>query len=289
MLALARTTKPSHAEESQAVFVTIRPALIYGAVIITVILLFFGLWAGFAPLDSAAIANGSVVLSANRKTIQHLEGGIIEKIMVKEGDDVAADQPLIYLNATSAHTRHGVLLAQLRVAKATQIRLFAERDERAKLNFNDALFTQPDQKTQALLNSQRKLFSSKQASLHGQIEVLKQRIIEYQQQIIGLDEQAKQMQRRISLLTEEIDSTQYLLKRGFEEKPHLLLKQRKLAELQSEVAKNKADIATTKGNISEARLKILDSQQEYLKDVMTELKDTQQQIADLEEKNANIH
>ncbi len=79
-----RKRKKDHISAEQAeVLDAIHPAIIWGAIISAVVFLFFGLWAGLAQLDSAAIANGSVVLSASRKTVQHLEGGIISEILVK--------------------------------------------------------------------------------------------------------------------------------------------------------------------------------------------------------------
>ena len=73
----------------------------------------FGIWAAFAPLESAAVAPGTVVPESSRKTIQHLEGGIIAEILVQDGDEVKAGQTLIRLDDTKARTTLRVLAAQL--------------------------------------------------------------------------------------------------------------------------------------------------------------------------------
>ncbi|MCE3232978.1 MAG: HlyD family secretion protein [Rickettsiaceae bacterium] len=254
-----RAKENSLTSEYNEVLDAIHPSVIWGGIITAVVFLFFGLWAGFAPLDSAAIANGSVVLSASRKTVQHLEGGIIQEILVKEGDNVTKGQPLIHLNATSANSQQELLLGQFRLAKASEIRLLAERDE-------------------------GKPFETRQAAVSGQINILQERIMQYNEQIKGLEDQTKEVRKQKQLIDNEVKSVSGLVEKGLEQKPRLLALQRRQSELDGETAKHASEIATIKGSISEAQLQIINVQNEYLKSVMTELKEVQQQISDLQEK-----
>jgi HlyD family type I secretion membrane fusion protein len=279
-----RAKENSLTSEYNEVLDAIHPSVIWGGIITAVVFLFFGLWAGFAPLDSAAIANGSVVLSASRKTVQHLEGGIIQEILVKEGDNVTKGQPLIHLNATSANSQQELLLGQFRLAKASEIRLLAERDE-GKPDFDNPLLNDsnnPD--LVSLVEGQRKLFETRQAAVSGQINILQERIMQYNEQIKGLEDQTKEVRKQKQLIDNEVKSVSGLVEKGLEQKPRLLALQRRQSELDGETAKHASEIATIKGSISEAQLQIINVQNEYLKSVMTELKEVQQQISDLQEK-----
>jgi HlyD family type I secretion membrane fusion protein len=264
---------------------SIRPAVIWGIIITIVVVAFFGIWGGFASLDSAAIASGQVVLSSNRKTVQHLEGGIIEDILVKEGDNVIIGQPLIYLNSTSANAQQELLLGQLRHAKATESRLTAERDATKELKFHYHLLrNRSNPAVDEIIVSQTKLFETKQAAINGQIDVLEERIMQYNNQIYGLMSQGQYVQTQIRLIASEIKTTKYLVDKGLEQKPKLLALQRKDAELGAEASRYHSEIATAKGSISETKLQIINVRIEYLKDVLAELKEVQQQISDVQEK-----
>lgn len=87
----------------------------------------FTAWAAFAPLDAGVAADATVQVAGNRKSVQHLEGGTVEEILVREGDLVEAGQVLVRLNATRALAEQGVVSAQYLVAKVTEARLLAER------------------------------------------------------------------------------------------------------------------------------------------------------------------
>jgi HlyD family type I secretion membrane fusion protein len=270
---------------NEEVLEAIHPAVIWGLVITAVVFLFFGVWAGFAPLDSAAIANGSVVLSSSRKTIQHLEGGIIAEILVKDGDIVTQGQPLIHLNATSANSQQDLLLGQFRMAKAAEIRLLAESENGATLNFDIPLLndmTNPEVK--GLVDGQKKMFETRRAAVAGQIDVLQERILQYDEQIKGLVAQGNEVKKQNVLVNEEVSAVSALLAKGLEQKPRLLALQRRKSELDGEAAKHFSEIAAIKSSISEAHLQIINVQNDYLKDVMTQLKEAQQQVGDLQEK-----
>jgi len=280
-----RKSKDNTTLEHNEVLQAIHPSIIWGMIITAGVLLFFGLWAGLAPLDSAAIANGSVVLSASRKTVQHLEGGIIAEILVKDGDEVTQGQPLIHLNATSANSQQDLLLGQFRAAKAAEIRLLAERDDVEQPNFDHPLLHDSENATvKELVESQNKLFKTRKAAVIGQVDVLQERIMQYNEQIKGLDSQITEVKKQNSLIAQEVKSVSGLVAKGLEQKTRLLALQRRESELDGEQAKHFSEIATIKGSISESQLQIINVQNEYLKDVMTQLKDVQQQVSDLQEK-----
>src|SRR6478672_11005625 len=80
-----------------------------GWIIIAVFFGFFGTWAAIAPLKGAVVGNGVVKVDGNRKSVQHLEGGIVKELRVKEGDKVAAGDVLLVLDDSQARAEHEVL------------------------------------------------------------------------------------------------------------------------------------------------------------------------------------
>ena len=112
-----------------------RELVVAGAALVGIFIIGAGTWAAVAPLESAAIASGTVVSDSHRKTVQHLEGGIINAILVHDGDTVRAGQVLLRLDDTKARTTLGALLGQLADAKARQARLLAERDSLETIGF----------------------------------------------------------------------------------------------------------------------------------------------------------
>ena len=95
----------------------------------------FGVWASYAPLDSAAVAQGKVALETDRKPVQHLEGGIIDAILVKETERVVEGQVLFRLRPTQAKTNSEVLQKQLDAGIATEARLVAEQSQAPAITF----------------------------------------------------------------------------------------------------------------------------------------------------------
>lgn len=107
--------------------------LTLAAKIVLVFLSCFFLWAIFAPINSSVIASGEIILTANKKTISHLDGGIIEKIKVKEGQFVEEGQELIILNTVQVkakieQTSEGIKAAEFQKT-ATKKRIETLRQE----------------------------------------------------------------------------------------------------------------------------------------------------------------
>ena len=122
--------------EKQSALAQLRPLIVAGVTIILVFFVGLGSWAAVAPLQSAAIAPGVLNVESNRKTIQHLEGGIVAELLVSEGQQVLAGQTLLRLDATQS----GASVAQLKnryvSLKAQEARLIAERDGNETIVFS---------------------------------------------------------------------------------------------------------------------------------------------------------
>lgn len=264
--------------------VTRRPILIGGWAFI-ILFGVIGLWAALAPLASAAIAPGKVILSGNMKLIQHLEGGVVDEILVREGQTVRAGQPLIRLNETAARARLDLFRKQYLAAKATEARLIAERDGLDKIDLPKELREDKDDATvQEMVISQQRLFESRRLSMEGQTKVLEQKKAQYDDEIVGLKSQIASASEQINLLEEEIRAVKKLLAQGNAQKPRLLALQRQQAELKGNRGDYQARISRAQQAIGEADIQIINLKNEFDNKVAQEMRETVDKLADLQER-----
>lgn len=262
-----------------------RPPIVFGGWVILITFGVFGLWAALFPIDSAAVARGVVVVESNKKTIQHLEGGVIAQIYVKEGDQVELGQPLIRLSEKVAKSHYDSFLAQLRASTALEARLVAERDDLEQIVFPKDLTDNLDNtEVRKLVETQKKLFFTRKAALEGKIDVLKQRIGQLHDEINSLAAQEQSAKGQLSLIREEIVVVRKLMATGDALKTRLLALQRKEAELKGGQEAYLAQIAKAKQGITEAELEIMNAKTAMLNETVRELRDTQVLIADLQER-----
>jgi HlyD family secretion protein len=262
-----------------------RPTILIGLILMLVLFGIVGLWAAVVPLSAGAIAPGRVVTESNRKEIQHLEGGIVQEILVKDGDEVKANQVLVRLDATNAKARSELVLGQYLAAKATESRLIAERDGKSEITFPAEYLQQEaaNPKVKEALETQRRLFVTRRESIEGQISVLNQKIAQTGDEIRGLKEQSAAANAQIGLLGQEIKTVEGLLATGNALKPRLLNLQRQQADLMGRRGEAQAMVSRANQTINEAKISILNLKNEYLNKTVAELKDTQVQLSSLEE------
>jgi HlyD family type I secretion membrane fusion protein len=257
----------------------------FGMAVCAVFFGIFGLWAATAPLDSAAIAPGTVVLASNKKTVQHLEGGIIDKILVKEGDVVTKGQELIRLNSTTADAREVLLTNQIIAAETRESRLKAERNGANEIIFTDSITKYNNNPELAeIIDGENRLFYSHKQMIEGQTDILNQRIYQKGEEINGLQELVISMVQRLQFITEEKNNVAKLVKKQQATKPRLLALQRKHAELKGIKGQYQANIAQAKQAITESEQEKLNLKTNMLNKVEEQLRETQNQLSDLYER-----
>lgn len=273
-------------EGSKELLDFIKKPVRYGVFCIIFLFGFIGLWAAFAPLDSAAIASGTVVLGENKKIIQHLEGGIIKKLHVKDGDTIKSGDLLITLDETKAKANWEIFSGQSMSAKALEDRLIAERDELKKIQFRKTLLENKTSNAEVKkhMDVQKRLFTARRDSLSGQIGVFNQRIKQLGDEIDGLQAQKTSAKTQLSLIKEEIVDVKDLVKKGLAQKPRLLALQREQAKLVGSVGEFTARVARAGQGITENELSIINIKNERREEVVSELRKVQAEIADLEER-----
>ncbi|VVO30951.1 HlyD family type I secretion periplasmic adaptor subunit [Pseudomonas fluorescens] len=247
----------------------------------------FGSWAAFAPLDSAAYAPGVVTVQSYRKTVQHLEGGIVKDVLAHDGDIVKKGDPIIVLDDAQLKAEYETTRSQFIAAKAMEARLRAERDDKSSIDFETLLPANTPRGEEAR-DSEIQVFNARRGSRLGEVAVLHERIGQLNQQIKGTE---AMIATKISLeksYSSEIGELEELLAQGFVDKQRMLEQQRKLDMLKSEVADHKSSITKTRLQINETQLQILQINKDFNSEVVKQLADVQTKAYDLQERTAAL-
>jgi HlyD family type I secretion membrane fusion protein len=239
-------------------------------------------WAAFAPLDSALVAPGVVVVESHRKTIQHLEGGIVKEILVHDGQQVKAGQTLIVLDDTQARVNLELLQDEADELTAQEVRLNAERDGAAQIVFPpDLLARQSDPKVDEAIRVEEKTFQSRKDSLDQQIGVLTSRKGENERVIAGLKDEQTALETQIALIAQETTSVQLMVNKGLEPVPKLLALQRQAADLTGQRGQLIEKISQVDLNNGENNLQIVNLKSQQLDEVLKDLSEVQGKRFDL--------
>jgi len=256
--------------------------------ILVVVFGIFGTWASVAPLDGAVHAPGVVTVQTYRKTVQHLEGGIVKDVMVHDGDIVKKGDPLIILDDGQMRAEYEMTRNQLIVAKAMEARLMAERDNKTSITFDTMIEPNSPRGVEARV-SEAEVFSARRGARLGQISVLQERINQLNQQIKGTDSMIGTKANLEKSYSGEITELTDLLSQGFIDKQRMLEQERKLDMLKSEVADHRSSITKTRLQINETQLQILQINKDFNADVAKELADIQAKAYDLQEKTSVLN
>lgn len=242
-------------------------------------------WSSIAPLSSAIVANGMIVPDSRTKTVQHLDGGIISKILVTDGSIVEAGQDLLALDDTRARTAVALLTSQYHAALSLESRLIAERDGADHISFPDDLITSASiPEVNQTMASERNRFVARHKALTGETAILQQRVAQLEEEITGYQAQQHAANGQLALLAEEINVVRDLVNAGHERKPRLLALQRAAREIEGERGLYIGQIARARQGIGEAHLRISQLSVTRMREVADELKDVQVRVLDLKER-----
>jgi len=260
--------------------------VLFGWLVLAAFVAGFGVWAALAPLSSAAIALGEIEVESNRKTIQHLEGGIIREILVGEGEVVEPGQTLVLLDPTEADASAESLRGRLTALRALESRLIAERDGLSKVSFPAELEARrgEDAELAEILDGQETIFASRRAALRGQVDILTQRTGQFGKLIEAYRAQEESSRAQIALVGQELEGVRELFEKGLELKPRLLALEREAERLNGTLGEYSGHIARAEEAISETRLQIIDLENQAAERVVSELRDVQTEMANLKEK-----
>jgi membrane fusion protein, protease secretion system len=250
---------------------------------------FFGffIWATFAPLDSGITAMGEIVVDSKRQKVQHLSGGIVDQILVRDGDSVTQDQVLLRLNRTRTQAELAIARAQLLSSLAVEARLMAERDNRDGIHFPEQVLKEQahDPRISEVVDTQMQLFETRRRALKNELSILDESVRGLNEQMRGVQAQRRGKERQLELLGQELGSLQTLFEEGYVPRNRIFELERAMAETDARLSEDIAVVGRIQSSLSEARLRKIQREQEYTKEVESQLTNIQREVDSLQQRS----
>ncbi len=232
----------------------------------------FLLWAAFAPLDEGVPSQGTVIVDTKRKAVQHLSGGIIKQVLVREGDLVQEGQPLIELDAATAHANHESVRQRYLGLRSMQGRLEAEQIGSDIIAFHpDLLEAASDPLIRAQMDIQQQLFNSRRGALRAMLQGIEENIRGQQALLQTYDNMLGSRRTQLALLQDELKNTRGLVAEGYAPRNRQLELERQVADTDASIAELAGNMLRAQRAIAELRQQVVTRQQEYRKEVETDL------------------
>lgn len=263
-----------------------RMPLITGLLAVLLLVGGFGTWSVKSNIAGAIIAPGQVMVDRNRQVVQHPDGGVVEAVLVEEGDLVEAGQVLIRLDASLLRTELTIVENQLFELMARRGRLEAERDGSQRISFDPELvaIAAANPKVGELMQGQERLFVARADSVAKEVEQLDKQRAQIAQQVIGITAQQEALKSQLSLIQRELADQQGLLDKGLAQVSRVLALQREEARLQGQVGELTATAAQAEGRITEIEIVKLQLGTSRREDAITRLRDLQYRELELAER-----
>lgn len=261
-----------------------KPIRIIGLMVLLSTLGVFGAWAYLAPIDGAALAPGFVAVKSHKKTVQHLDGGIVSQLLVKDGDIVKQGDLLLTLDGTENKAQLEIARSQFITLSAQVARLEAERDGKPVVVYPDALDDAADLRIVEAKRAENQLFAARKNAHEGEMAVLTQRLGQLNSKIAGLKGQRSSKQELVASYSEEAADLKELLAEGFADKQRLRDTERNSIMNKGEIASLSSEIATGQIQIGETKLEILQLERKHQEDVAAKLSEAQTGLYDVNQR-----
>jgi membrane fusion protein, protease secretion system len=238
----------------------------------------FLIWAFLAPLDKGVPMPGYVTKQSNRQAVQHLQGGTVRELLVRDGAVVKAGQVLVRLDNVTANAQFEITNVQYLSARGAEARLIAERDGAAKVTFPaELLDKQQDPRVADVIATQTQLFNSRQTSLRNELAAVDENIAGLKVQMQGLQESRDAKKQQIAILKEQLGGMRDLARDGYVARNRLLDLERTYAQLGGAMSEDIGNIGRTQRQIMELTLRRAQRLQDYQKEVRTALVEVQRE------------
>lgn len=242
------------------------------------------LWAFLAQIKGAVIAPGTLVVESKPKVIQHLDGGIVGEILVKDGDVVVENQLLMRLDPTMLEANRLIVETRYNETLARVARLEAERDGLDAISWSEALLEQSENlAVQTAMIGQENLFEARFVAAKGLVRQLRQRIAQNNNQIEGLRSLIRSQDSQGKLLDSELADLKIGLDKGVVTRARYNSIARERTRLEGEMARNGTEIARLRNAITETEVEILQARREQQESILTELRVAQTESSDFKE------
>jgi epimerase transport system membrane fusion protein len=258
----------------------LRPALWGAAALLAFVLLFIG-WGYVAPLSSAAIAEGSLQVQAQRQSVEHLYGGVISKLLVSEGQHVERDQPLIELDGTESQAKLDIAKAEAVTLIARQARLICERDN---ADFSCLKKFQAEARSfdgmEEAVENETAVMRARAHQYEAERGMLASRVAQLREKISGLEAQKQGLAKQNASLVEEIEGARKLATKGFTPKTRILELERIAAGILADTGSRDAEIASATQEIGEAELAIAKLDRQRINEIVDLIRTTRSSLAE---------
>lgn len=264
---------------------SIQRHILAGAIVVGVLVIGFGGWAGTAQLSGALIAPGQIVVDSNVKKVQHPSGGIVGEVRVQDGDRVKLGDIVVRLDDTVTRANLSIVTRGLNELWARKTRLEAERDGVTEMSFPKSLTSVAnDPDVRAIIDGERKLFELRRTSRAGQKSQLQQRINQLQEEISGHAAQRNAKAKEVELIERELAGVRDLYSKNLIQLNRLTQLEREATRLEGERGLLVATTAQAKGKINELELQIIQIDQELSSEVAKEMRDIDAKIGEFVER-----
>ncbi len=262
-----------------------RGSIVAGIAILAVFFGGLGTWAFLAPLNGAIIGEAVVKVEGNRKSVQHMDGGIVRDVRVQDGARVGLGDVLVVLDDTGLAAERDVLLRQQAVLRATEARLAAELSGSATIGFPAGMDSPA---MAAAMAAQQQEFDTRRTALAGEVRILEQRIAQLDEQISGYEAREASTRAQLASVREELVSLNELFASGYITKPRLLQLERTATGLEGEIASIVAAIAGARQNVTEYQRQIEQLRRARAAEVTAAISSVQARLLDVEPRLRNV-
>jgi HlyD family secretion protein len=248
----------------------------------------FGTWSVMAQISGAVITTGQIEVDRNRQVVQHPDGGVVDEIIVDEGDAVQAGDLLLRLDPTNLQSELAIVEGQLFEILARRARLEAERDDASTLTFSPILTEVVTPEVQKLMEGQERLFRARLETNQSAIEQLSQQRAQVASQLTGISAQQEALATQRELIGKELVDQQSLFDRGLAQTSRVLALQREEASLLGRVGELTAQAAQAAERMTEIELQVLGLSSTRREEAITRLRDLQFNELELSERRRTL-
>jgi len=239
----------------------------------------FLLWAGLAPLDEGVPSMGTVAIDTKRKTVQHLTGGIVKEVLVREGEEVKAGQVLMRLDSAVNKANFESIRQRYVGLSAVQSRLQAEQQGLSKITFQpEVLQAMSDPMILAQVNNQRQLFETRRQVLQADLKGMEEAIGGLVAQREASQEVLVQRQKQLLIVQDELNNIRDLVKDGYAPRNRQMEIERMQADTQASIADLSGTVLRSARSIAELKQRLLARKSEYLREVESQLADVSREV-----------
>ena len=244
-----------------------------------------GAWAALVRLDRAVISPGVVVTESSRKQVQHFEGGMVQEVLVKDGQTVRAGDVLLRVDPLQSQASADLFRSQLDAALVLEARLRAEQDQTKALELPPEILARRAEPALArLIDDQASQMAERRATLRGQLALIDAKVTQLRTEISGLAVEKASVEQQVGFIRQELEGLRSLHEKNLIPLSRLLVMERERTRLEGVIGRSVAETAKAQNAISEAGLQVTQLKQKLQEAVTAQLLETRQKIGELREK-----